>query len=210
MFYVLNYDFQKDLKFLKETAWFYGAVDTAWLRPAWCRLHVFSFERIDKARIHVPIPKMFSFERINKGRIHVPIPKLSNIVKGELRPEISRLYMKVLTLIKVMFFFDMCNAAAACEDRKPKYWRLWRRHLGLSLTLWRHTVKRDILNMACDCWFPCSCVYWSLVKARKIVWQSQVIDSSSIAQLECVQIQHCTYQRKTLLFAFRPQSPFNN
>ena len=158
----------------------------------WCRLHVFSFERIDKARIHVPIPK------------------LSNIVKGELRPEISRLYMKVLTLIKVMFFFDMCNAAAACEDRKPKYWRLWRRHLGLSLTLWRHTVKHDILIMVCDCQFPCSCVYWSLVKARKIVWQSQVIDSSSIAQLECVQIQHCTYQRKTLLFAFRPQSPFNN
>ena len=29
----------------------HGAVGTAWLRPAWCRLHVFSFEIINKARI---------------------------------------------------------------------------------------------------------------------------------------------------------------
>ena len=44
-------------------------------------------------------------------------------LKGELKPEISLLHMKVLTLIKakVMFFFDMCNAVAAREDRKPKY-----------------------------------------------------------------------------------------
>ena len=106
-------------------------------------------------------------------------------LKGELKPEISLLHMKVLTLIKakyIMFFFDMCNAVAAREDRKPKYWRLGCRHLGLSLTLWCHTLKCDILNMACDCWFPCSCIYWSLVKARKIVWESHVIDSSSITQ----------------------------
>ena len=87
------------------------------------------------------------------------------------------------------------------------------------------------INMVCDCWFPCSCVYWSLVKARKIIWESQVIDSSSITQSEAlwvwrcdvttsnsiqdggalvvnilvfnlrVQLQHCMYQRKTLLFA---------
>ena len=45
-------------------------------------------------------------------------------LKGELKPEISLLHMKVLTLIKakyIMFFFDMCNAVAAREDRKPKY-----------------------------------------------------------------------------------------
>ena len=137
-----------------------------------------------------------------------------------------------------MFFFDTCNAVAAREDQKPKYWRLGRRHLGLNLTLWRPTVKRDILNMACDCWFPCSCVYWSLVKARKIVWESQVMDSSSITQSEAfwvwrcdvtpsnsiqdggvlivnilvfdlrVQLQHCTYQRKTLLFALIKVSSF--
>ena len=113
----------------------------------------------------------------------------------------------------------------------PKFWRLGRRHIGLSLTLWRHTVKHDILNKACDCWFPCSCVYWSFEKARKIVWEFQVIDSSSIIRSEAlwvwrcdvttsnsiqdggalivnilvfdlrVQLQHCTYQRKTLLFA---------
>ena len=137
-----------------------------------------------------------------------------------------------------MFFFDTCNAVAAREDWKPKYWRLMRRHLGLSLTLWRHTVKHDILNIVCDYWFPCSCVYWSLVKARKIVWESQVMDSSSITQSEAfwvwrcdvtpsssiqdggvlivnilvfdlrVQLQHCTYQRKTLLFALIKVSTF--
>ena len=137
-----------------------------------------------------------------------------------------------------MFFCDTCNAVPAREDRKQKYWRLGRRHLGLSFTLWRHTVKHDILNMVCDCWFPCSCVYWSLVKARKIVWESQVIDSSSITQSEALwvwrcdvttsnsiqdggaivvnilvfdlrmQLQHCTYQRKTLLFALIKVSTF--
>ena len=90
-----------------------------------------------------------------------------------------------------MFFFDTCNAVAAREDRIPKYWRLGRRHLGLSFTLWRHTVKHDILNMVCDCWFPCSCFYWSLVKARKIVWESQVIDSSSITQSEALWVWSC-------------------
>ena len=90
-----------------------------------------------------------------------------------------------------MFLLDTCNAVPAREDRKPKYWRLGRRHFGLSLTLWRHTVKHDILNMACDCWFPCCCVYWSLVKARKIVWESQVIDSSSITQAEALWVWHC-------------------
>ena len=137
-----------------------------------------------------------------------------------------------------MFFFDTLNAVAAREDRKPKCWRLGRRHLGLSLTLWRHTVKHDILNMVCDCWFPCSCVYWSLVKARKIIWESQIIDSTSITQSEAlwvwrydvttsnsiqdggalvvnilvfdlhVQLQHCTYQKKTLLFALIKVSTF--
>ena len=137
-----------------------------------------------------------------------------------------------------MFFFDTGNAVAGREDRKPKYWRLGRRHLGLSLTLWRDTVKHDILNMVYVCWFPCSCVYWSVVKARKIVWESQVIDSSRITQSEAlwvwccdvttsnsiqdggtivvnilvfdlrVQLQHCTYQRKTLLFALIKVSTF--
>ena len=41
--------------------------------------------------------------------------------KGELQPKISLLHMKVITLIKGMFFFDTCNAVAAREDRKPKY-----------------------------------------------------------------------------------------
>ena len=124
-----------------------------------------------------------------------------------------------------MFFFDKCNAVAAREDRKPKYWRLGRCHLGLSLTLRRH------FYMTCDYWFSCSCVYWSLVKTRKIILESHVIDSSSITQSEAlwvwrcdvttsnsiqyggalvlnilvfdlrVQQEHCMYQRKTLIFA---------
>ena len=40
---------------------------------------------------------------------------------------------------KVMFSFDTCNAVAARQDRKPKYWWLGRRHLGLSLMSQRHT-----------------------------------------------------------------------
>ena len=86
--------------------------------------------------------------------------------------------------------------------------------------------------------FHVYCVYWSLVKARKIVWESQVIDSSSITQSEAlwiwrcdvttsnsiqdggalvvnilvfdlrVQLQHCTYQRNTLLFALIKVSTF--
>ena len=123
----------------------------------------------------------------------------------------------------------MCNAVAAREDRKPKYERLGRRHFGLSLTLWRHNVKRAILNMTCDCW--CSCIYSSLVKTRNTIWESHAIYSSWITQSETlwvwgcevttsnsiqdvvalvvnilvfdlrVQLHHCTYQRKTLLFA---------
>ena len=137
-----------------------------------------------------------------------------------------------------MLLFNTDNAVAAREDWKPKYWRLGRRHLGLSLTLWRHTVRHNILNMACDCRYPCSCVYWSLIKSRKIVSEFQVIDSSSITQSEAlwvwrchvttskliqdgatlifnilvfqlhVQLQHCTYQRKTFLFALIKVSTF--
>ena len=108
--------------------------------------------------------------------------------------------------------------------------------------VWRWTSQRQmwiwlvILNMICDCWFPFSCVYWTLVKASKIVWESHVIDSSCITQSEAlwvwrcdvttshsiqdggvlvvnilvfdrrVQLQHCTYQRKTLLFALNKVS----
>ena len=115
--------------------------------------------------------------------------KSFNVI-GEHQPKISLLHMKALTWLKQkIFFFDTCNAVATHEDRKPKYWRLVRRHLGLSLTLWQHNVKRDILNMTCDCWFPCPCV--PLVKARKIVWRSHVIDSSSITQSEALWVWRC-------------------
>ena len=38
-----------------------------------------------------------------------------------------------------MFFFDTSNSVTPREDRKPKYRRLGRRHLGLSLTSQRQT-----------------------------------------------------------------------
>ena len=51
-----------------------------------------------------------------------------------------------------MFFFDTCNAVPACEVRKPEYWRLGRRHLGLSLTLWRRNIKLKVLPSVNATW----------------------------------------------------------
>ena len=91
-----------------------------------------------------------------------------------------------------MFLLDTVRAMLYRHTKiENQYWRLGCRHLGLSLTLWRHTIKRDMLNMTCDCWFPCSWVYWSLVKARKIVGESQVIDASSITQSEALWVWRC-------------------
>ena len=141
--------------------------------------------------------------------------------------------MKVLTLIKAksnvfLWYVQRCSCTRRSKTkilttRAPPSW--------IEFDVVTPTVKRDILNMACDCWFPRSCVYWSLVKARKIVRESHVIDSSSITQSEAfwvwrcdvtmsnsiqdggaivvnilifdlrVQLQRCTYQRRTLLFA---------
>ena len=141
--------------------------------------------------------------------------------------------MKVLTLIKAksnvfLWYVQCCSCTWRSKTkilttRAPPSW--------IKFDVVTSTVKRDILNMACDCWFPCTCVYWSLVKGRKIVREFQVIDSSSITQSEAfwvwrcdvttsnsiqdggalvvnilvfdlrVQLQHCTYQRTTLLFA---------
>ena len=142
--------------------------------------------------------------------------------------------MKVLTLIKAKsnvfpWYVQCCSCTRRSKTkilttRAPPSW------IEFDVVT-SHPVERDILNMACDCWFPCSCVYWSLVKARKIVWESRVIDSSSIAQSEALwvwrcdvttsnsiqdggalvvnilvfdlrmPVQHCTYQGETLLFA---------
>ena len=56
--------------------------------------------------------------------------------------------MKVLTLIKaksnVFLWYVQC--CSCTRGWKPKYWRLGRRHLGLSLRLWRHNVKLKVLN----------------------------------------------------------------
>ena len=143
---------------------------------------------------------------------------------------------------KEMSFFDTCNAVAAREDDKPKYWRLGRAILDW---VWSCDVIPSYATswiwFPCS-WFPCSYVCWSLVKARKIVWESQVIDSNSITQSEAlwavlrvwrcdvttsnlikdggavvvnilvfdvrVQLQHCTYQRKRLLFTLIKVSTF--
>ena len=137
---------------------------------------------------HLPVLFGVRFVCILLAITDVPTNKKNNnwkrVLKGNCSLKFPFYIRKYQHWLKrnVMFFFDTFSAVAAREDRKPKYSRLGRRHLGLSLTLWRHNVKRDILNMVCDCWFPCSCVYWSLVKARKIVWESHVIDSSSITQ----------------------------
>ena len=64
--------------------------------------------------------------------------KSRNLIKGELRPEIFLLHMKVLTLIKaksnVFLWYVQC---CSCTRRsKTKI---------LSLTLWRHNVKLKVL-----------------------------------------------------------------
>ena len=148
--------------------------------------------------------------------------------------------MKVLTLIKAksnvfLWYVQCCSCTRRLKTkilttRAPPSW--------IEFDVVTCTVKHEILNMVYDCWFPCSCVYWSVVKARKIVWESQVIDSSRITQSEAlwvwccdvttsnsiqdggtivvnilvfnlrVQLQHCTYQRKTLLFILIKVSTF--
>ena len=149
--------------------------------------------------------------------------------------------MKVLTLIKAksnvfLWYVQCCSCTQRSKTkilttRAPPSW--------IEFDVVTSHGKHDILNMVCDCWFPCSYVYWSLVKARKVIRESQVIDSSSITQSEAlwvwrcdvttsnsiqdggalvrvnilvfdlrVQLQHCTYQRKTLLFALIKVSTF--
>ena len=137
------------------------------------------------------------------------------IFKGELMPEISLLHMKVLTLIKansnVFLWYVQCCSCTRRSNTKIL------------------TIEFDVVM---------SRRYWSLLKARKIVWEAQVMDSSSITQSEAlwvwrcdvttsnsiqdggalvvkilvfhlrVQLQHCTYQRKTLLFALIKVSTF--
>ena len=133
-----------------------------------------------------------------------------------------------------MFFFDTCNAVAAREDRKPKYWRLGLRHLGLSLTLWRQAQS------ASDCVMLLESITWDsndfsilqeINKRRNMeinnhkpystcrVWRCDVTTSNSIQDGGAlvdnilvfdlrVQLQHCRYQRKTLLFALIKVSTF--
>ena len=87
-----------------------------------------------------------------------------------------------------MFFFDTCNAVAAREDQKPKYWRLGCRHLGLSLTTY----------------------------SRCRVWRCDVTTSNSIQDGGALVVSilvfdlrvQLTYQRKTLLFALIKVSTF--
>ena len=97
-----------------------------------------------------------------------------------------------------MFFFDTCNAVATREDRKPKYWQLGRRHLGLSLTLWRHnagTWKSTITSHIQD-------VAFDGVTSQR---QTQ---SKMVASIFWFSIFSCTYQRKALLFALIKVSIF--
>ena len=148
--------------------------------------------------------------------------------------------MKVLTLIKakVMFFFDTCNAVAAREDRKPKYWRLGCRHLGSSLTLWRHNVKLKVLPTV-ECYLnrlleTLKRFFWLLQEINKRrnmeiynhkpcsrcrVWRCDVTTSNSIQDGGALVVnilvfdlrdllQHRMYKIKTLLFALMKVSTF--
>ena len=138
--------------------------------------------------------------------------------------------MKVLTLIKAKsnafhWYVQCCSCTRRSKTkivttRAPPSW-----------------IEFDVVTSQCQTWyfeydlwlFISMFLRWSLVKARKIVWESHVIDSCSITWSEAlwvwrydvttsnsiqdggalvvnilvfdlrVQLQHCTYQRKTLL-----------
>ena len=106
---------------------------------------------------------------------------------------VKRGYMKEQTLIKAksngfLWHVQCCSCTRRSKTKilkttAPPSWIEF--HVVTS-----HRQTR-ILNMACDCWFACSCVYWSLLKDRKMVRESQVIDSSSITQLESLWVWRC-------------------
>ena len=125
-----------------------------------------------------------------------------------------------------MFLFDTCNAVPAREHRKPKYWRLGMPPYWIEFDV--VTSHRQTRYLEYGLWLL---IYMFLRR-------SQVIDPSSITQTEAlwvwlcdvttskpiqdgvalvvnilvfdlrVQLQHCTYQRKTLLFASIKVSTF--
>ena len=167
-------------------------------------------------------------------------PDHEPFLKGELQPKISLLHMKVITLIKaksnVFLWYVQC---CSCTRRsKTKILTTGRRHLGLSLTLWRHNVKLKVL-LTVWCYLnrlleTLERFFWLLQEINKRrnmeinnhksysrcrVWRCDVTMSNSIQDGGAlvvniwvfdlrVQLQHCTYQRKTLLFALIKVSTF--
>ena len=109
-----------------------------------------------------------------------------------------------------MFFFDACNAVAALEDRKPKYW-LGRRHLWV----WRC----DVTTSNSKCFRLCNVTWIDYLRLsndfpgfyKRSIWWCDVTTSNSIQDGGAlinilvfdlrVQLQHCKRRRKTLLFA---------
>ena len=122
-----------------------------------------------------------------------------------------------------MFFFDTCNAVAAREDWKPKYWWLGQRHLGLSLTLcwidylrlpndfsgfykrsinagtWKSTITNHIQDVVFD---------GATLQCQNSIQDGSALVVNILVFNLRVQLQHCTYQRKTLLFALIKVSTF--
>ena len=106
-----------------------------------------------------------------------------------------------------MFFFDTCNAVAAREDRKLKYWRLGQTWIEFDVV----TSQRQTQS-ASDC-------VMHKPYSRCRVWRCDVTTSNSIQDGGTlvvnilvfdprVQLQHWMYQRKTLLFALIKVSTF--
>ena len=127
-----------------------------------------------------------------------------------------------------MCFFDTCNAVAAREDRKPKYWRL---DITPSWIEFDVVTSQRQTQSASDCVMLLESITWDpqtflqeINKRRNMeinnrkpysrcrVWRCDVTTSNSIQDGGAlvvnilvfdlrVKLQHCTYQRKTLLFA---------
>ena len=147
--------------------------------------------------------------------------------------------MKVLTMNKAksnvfLWYVQCCSCTRSSKTkilttRAPPCWIEF--DVG--------TSQRQTRHLEYGLWLLISMFLRLLIscKARKIVWESQVIDPSSITQSEAfwvwrcdvttsnsiqdggalinilvfdlrVQLHHCTYQRKTLLFALIKDSAF--
>ena len=124
---------------------------------------------------------------------------LTRTLKGELRPKISLLHMKVLPLIKAKSNVFLWYVQCCSCTRRSKTKILTTRALPSWIVFDVVTSHRQTRHLEYGLWSLISMFLRLLIscKARKIVWESQVIDPSSITQSETLWVWRCDVQRQT-------------